>query len=337
MQSIANFLSQFGINWIDAVIVAVCLFYAVEGYAMGFLASLFDLFSFVLSFIVGLRFYSLVGTLLVNHIVMPQGFANAAGFFITAFVSEIIFNVIFRVLLVRLMAVLGTFFALPLVNRLNHVLGILPGLTSALIILSFLLTLIISLPLSPFLKNTITQSTLAEGLVANTQGLEKGLDNVFGGAIKDTLTFLTIEPKSNESVSLHLKTTNVSVDHSAEQKMFAMVNKERTSRGIPTLSFNEQLATVGRAHCKDMFARGYFSHYTPEGLSPFDRMAKANITYTYAGENLALAPNTDLAMQGLMNSPGHRANILNVHFGKVGIGVIDGGIYGEMFCQEFTD
>ena len=86
-----------------------------------------------------------------------------------------------------------------------------------------------------------------------------------------------------------------------------------------------------------MFARGYFSHYTPEGLSPFDRMAQTDVSYTYAGENLALAPNVTVAMQGLMQSPGHRANILFPNFGKLGVGVIDGGIYGQMYCQEFTD
>ena len=86
-----------------------------------------------------------------------------------------------------------------------------------------------------------------------------------------------------------------------------------------------------------MLARGYFSHYTPEGLSPFDRMNQAHISFTYAGENLAFSANVQLAMQGLMNSPGHKANILSSHYHKIGIGVIDAGIYGEMFDQEFTD
>ena len=66
-------------------------------------------------------------------------------------------------------------------------------------------------------------------------------------------------------------------------------------------------------------------------------MTEANIVFTYAGENLALAPSVDLAMKGLMQSPGHKANILSTNFHRVGVGVIDGGIYGEMFCQEFTD
>jgi uncharacterized protein YkwD len=86
-----------------------------------------------------------------------------------------------------------------------------------------------------------------------------------------------------------------------------------------------------------MLQGGFFSHYDKEGRSPFDRMDDARIAYLSAGENLALAPNTDLAMQGLMNSPGHRANILSKNFGHVGIGVMDGGIYGKMFVQEFTN
>ena len=83
--------------------------------------------------------------------------------------------------------------------------------------------------------------------------------------------------------------------------------------------------------------RGYFSHDTPEGVTTFDRLTKANIPYLAAGENLAFAPNTQIAMQGLLQSRGHRANIVGKDFTKVGIGVIDAGIYGEMFVQEFTN
>jgi uncharacterized protein YkwD len=136
---------------------------------------------------------------------------------------------------------------------------------------------------------------------------------------------------------LRFKTKTVSLDKESEKQMFALINKERRSRGIYELVFSEELAEVGRRHCKDMFAKGYFSHYSPEGASPFDRMQHINLNFNYAGENLALAPNVNLAMKGLMQSIGHRDNILSGNFKKVGIGVIDGGIYGEMFCQEFSD
>ena len=119
--------------------------------------------------------------------------------------------------------------------------------------------------------------------------------------------------------------------------MLEDVNKERTSRGIAPVEMDTSLQQLARNYAQEMLAKGYFSHYTPDGLSPFDRMNSAHIQFTYAGENLAFSANEDLAMQGLMNSPGHRENILSKNYHKIGIGVIDAGIYGEMFVQEFTD
>jgi uncharacterized protein YkwD len=86
-----------------------------------------------------------------------------------------------------------------------------------------------------------------------------------------------------------------------------------------------------------MFARGYFAHVSPEGLSPFVRLTRAGVKYLTAGENLALAPTLRIAHTGLMNSPGHRANILQPSFGRLGIGITDGGRRGLMVSQEFRN
>ena len=74
----------------------------------------------------------------------------------------------------------------------------------------------------------------------------------------------------------------------------------------------------------------------PDGLDPFERMDRAGIDYTFAGENLAFAPTLEIAHSGLMNSPGHKANILKPEFNRLGVGCIDAGIRGRMFSQEFT-
>lgn len=331
-----------GLNALDYIIIAVFIFYIIEGFEVGFVSAFFDLVSFVLSFVMGLRFYGFIGQILTENFSIPHGFSNAIGFFIIAFVSEIILNILLRKIYYRLKFVNLDLeetqkISVAWLKTLNKFLGILPGILSAFVLLSFLLTIIISLPFSPFLKQTVSTSRLGNLFVANAQGFEKTINNVFGGALNDTLNFLTVEPQGEEIVSLKFRTSDVSVDEEAERQMLEMVNKERESRGIPALVFDQRLTSVARSHSKDMFERGYFSHYTPDGVSPFDRLAMANIDYRYAGENLALAPNVMLAMQGLMNSPGHRENILSPNFKKVGIGVMDGGIYGEMFSQEFTD
>ena len=325
-----------GLNWLDILIIFIIIFYGFEGYSLGFLLATIDFVSFILSFILGITFYSRIAGFLIATFKISQGFANAIGFFIGAAFFEIVFNFVLKTLIS----------GIPFLSKgpknenlkmLNQLFGIIPGVLSGLLLSSFILSLIVTLPFSVFLKHSVANSKIGNVLVENTQGFSKNWNNIFGGAVNDTLSFLTVEPQSNETLDLHFKVLDTTVDTKAEQQMFVMVNNERTSRGFDPLVFSEDLAQVGRAHCVDMFQQGYFSHYTPKGLSPFDRMLSVRINFNYAGENLALAPNVSLAMNGLMQSPGHKANILSVNFKKVGIGVIDGGVYGQMYCQEFTD
>jgi uncharacterized protein YkwD len=86
-----------------------------------------------------------------------------------------------------------------------------------------------------------------------------------------------------------------------------------------------------------MFARSYFSHVSPEGEDLSNRMREARVGYLAAGENLALAPTLFSAHSGLMQSPGHRANILRPQFGRLGIGILDGGRHGLMVTQAFRN
>lgn len=325
-----------GLNWLDFIVIIVLLFYSLEGYSLGFIASLLDLIGFVSSFIIGLKIYSFFSQPIIKIFSIPPGFSNALGFLIAAFFAEIIIGVILRRIVYskyfNKLSIRGL-----ILKSLDKFFGLLFGVLSGLILFAFLLTVIIALPVSVFLKHSVSSSKIGNFLVSKTVGFEKDLDNVFGGAINETINFLTVEPGANEIVNLNFKTKNFSIDQSSEKAMFELVNNERTSRGFAALTVDTKLTEVARNHCRDMFVRGYFSHYTPEGLSPFDRMAQADISFAYAGENLALAPNVIVSMQGLMQSPGHRANILSANFGKIGVGVIDGGIYGQMYCQEFTD
>lgn len=323
-------------NFVDLVIILVLIFYAIEGASSGFIDSFLDLLGFVISFFAGLTFYSFFGKLLSDNFAIPNGFANAIGFFLAAFLFQISSSIVLK-------GVIGNRLSKFFTKRdftkvINRVLGAATAVFSGLLLASFILTMIVTLPLSPMIKKPVSSSKIAKGLTSNTQSVAATINSVFGGAVNETLSFLTVEPKGDESVNLNFKTDSFSVDNEAEKEMLQMVNSERISNGVEPLKLGSQaLINVAREHCKDMFKRGYFSHYTPEGLSPFDRMVNGGVSFNAAGENLALAPNVELAHKGLMQSPGHRKNILSKDFGRVGIGVIDGGIYGEMFCQEFTN
>lgn len=121
-----------------------------------------------------------------------------------------------------------------------------------------------------------------------------------------------------------------------ESKMLGLVNAERAKNGLPGLTVSPGLTSVARLKAEDMINSNYFSHTSPTYGSPFDMMRKFGINYRTAGENLAGAPAVGTAHTNLMNSPGHRANILNSNYKWIGIGIVDGGPYGKMFVQMFT-
>lgn len=121
-----------------------------------------------------------------------------------------------------------------------------------------------------------------------------------------------------------------------EQQMLQLVNQERARYGLAPLKVSMELVKVARLKAKDMVEKDYFSHTSPTYGGPFEMMRQFGITYRYGGENLAGAPAVEIAHKNLMNSPGHRANILNANFKEIGIGVVPSPRYGKIFVQMFT-
>lgn len=318
------------VNWIDGIIFLFLIIFVFLRRKNGLLLETFDLLGFLFSLLFALRFYFIVAAFLRNQFLIPQGIANAAGF--------LLLSVIFEPILFLLFLFFYKFLPASVVNsKINRMLWFIPAAVSGIILTAFLLTTALALPVRPDLKQAVISSALGGYVTDKTAGLEKSLSKIFGGIAQDSLNFLTVKPKGNETINLNFNTRNVSVDTVSENIMFAFVNSQRARKNLKILAPDLQLQKIARAHCQDMFVRGYFSHYSPEGKSPFDRMEDAGISYLAAGENLAYAPTVAIADKGLIESPGHRANILSGDFGRVGIGVIDGGIYGRMFCQEFTN
>jgi uncharacterized protein YkwD len=213
----------------------------------------------------------------------------------------------------------------------------LPGLAGGVISAAILSSLLLAAPLPESLRDSARESAAANRLTSYTERVEDQLAPVFNEAIQRTLNRLTIRPESNERVELGYTVEALKPRPDLEAQMLELVNEERRAAGLRPLAPDPEMTEVARAHSADMFARGYFAHNSPEGLTPFDRMTRAGVTFRAAGENLALAPTVRVAHTGLMNSPGHRANILQPSFGRLGIGIMDGGYRGIMVSQEFRN
>lgn len=130
--------------------------------------------------------------------------------------------------------------------------------------------------------------------------------------------------------------TNTTALSNAEQQMIKLVNDARAQNNLPPLKVDTQLASVARTKAQDMIDNNYFSHNSPKYGSPFDMMKSFGISYVQAGENIAGNQDVQNAHNSLMNSPGHRRNILSPDFTHIGIGIRKGGPYGNMFTQMFV-
>lgn len=121
-----------------------------------------------------------------------------------------------------------------------------------------------------------------------------------------------------------------------QQHMLDLINQERSKAGLGPLKIDSKLQTMAQAKSDDMVAKAYFDHTSPTYGSPFEMMKKFGISYTSAGENIAGNSSVDKAHAALMNSPGHKANILKASFNYIGIGVTASPKYGKMFAQDFV-
>ncbi len=113
-----------------------------------------------------------------------------------------------------------------------------------------------------------------------------------------------------------------------------LVNDERQSLRVAPLTWSSALTEVAMEYAEEMYTEGFFAHVSPRTGDVGTRLRTAGISYAIAGENLALAPNVQAVHRGLMNSPGHRANIVSHQFTHVGIGVVEGPI-GLIVVQVF--
>lgn len=121
-----------------------------------------------------------------------------------------------------------------------------------------------------------------------------------------------------------------------QQSLVDMVNQERANAGLAPLKVDFRLVSVAQAKAQDMKTNNYFGHTSPTYGTAWAMMSAVGINYQYAGENIAGNDSVAGAMAAWMSDPGHRANILNPQFTDIGVGIVYGSAYGNLYVQEFA-
>jgi len=317
-------------NWVDVLLVIIFLLAIWAGWNRGFILGTIDLINWIGSVLLGFLFYPYTAKFL-GWIFPAMGvWLLPISFLLTILIARVLIGLITRHIAWSTPEKVHE-------SGANRFFGIIPGAINGFIYATIAAALLLSLPLRDSITKSTQTSAIANRLTTQVEWVNEKLSPVFDKAVNQTINQLTIHPESNESVKLPFTDKNPIERPDLEAEMLDLVNKERAAKGLNILKPDPELTVVARSHSRDMFARGYFAHISPEGKSPFDRMKEAHVNFLTAGENLALAHSLSIAHNGLMNSPGHRANILNPSYSRLGIGILDGGYYGLMISQEFRN
>ena len=314
---------------VDIFIILFITVSVWESWRRGFIAGSLDVISFLLSFTAALIYYPIF-TPLITQFHVPVVMDATVGFFIVAVTFHSLFSYIFSYVLLVIPKKLR-------MNKMNKILGLLPSTISALITAAFLLFLILALPLRSSVKQMIGDSVIGNYLLTGVYGFESALKQISGQRERFSCVSFPADPQVQERIDLQFTVHDSQIDLTAETELFTRIQEERRKNDKSELVFDPSLREVARTHAADMLNKGYFSHYDPDTISPADRLSRSNISFESMGENIALAPTSTLAHQGLMQSPSHRENILSSDFTRIGIGVLDAGVYGKMVVQLFTN
>lgn len=318
------------LNPVDLLLVIIVAIGAVSGFSRGFLFAALDLLTLAVS--LAAAFFGW------RHLADWVGqLAPSLGIWIAPLAFVGIFLLV-HLLLGTLAVKMALGIPAPAHrNILNRILGIAPGAVNGAVHAVVAAVLLLTLPLGARIGGWTQGSALASRFAAPAEWVEVQLSPIFDPVVQRTLQALIVKPQSRESIPLKFRVTDAPPRPDLEAKMLELVNAERRAAGLQPLKPDPQMTQVARGHSRDMFARSYFSHVSPDGEDLADRMRTASVGYLAAGENLALAPTLHSAHAGLMQSPGHRANILRPQFGRLGIGILDGGVHGLMVTQAFRN
>lgn len=320
---------------IDVVVVALFALVLVRGWFRGFVREGMDLAGLILGTVFAFRLAPSVGRV----ISAMAGVSTDAG----RVIGGVVVFVGVGVAAAFATIAIERRFRLPGLNLINRAGG--AGLAAAwgVFLATLLLTVAVILPVPPAVAGQLDDSAITQTLT-DPEGLpQEVFSRLAGDRIVETLINLRdafgvrrviIGPGEKIAIPAAVA-SDLDVDPGAANKIFDLLNRSRVDAGLDPLAWSDALAGVGAGHAREMYLAGYFSHDSPETGSVGDRVAAAGITYRVAGENLALAATPDDVHDGLMESPGHRANIVGGDYRRVGIAVVAGPL-GLMTVQVFT-
>lgn len=316
---------------IDFLFILAILFFFYRGWKRGFLYLVSSFLIFISSFLLAIRYTDQLSQLLAQVSNLPAVWNVFISFILIAFIIEASLSAVFNYFI--------KYTARFSHSHINKAAGAVLSTITGLLFLSALIFFLLLMPIQIPVKANLQSSTIVPFVLSLLDRYGGPLPKVVQDSAARFTQFLTVAPKSEESVELTLfiDPNKLAIDPQSEARMLALVNQERQKAGVEPLISSVAIQDVSRAYSQKVLIEKRFAHIDAEGKDAGDRLSEKDVRYKVAGENLAYAMTVDIAHQGLMNSQGHKRNILDPQFKRIGIGVVDAGLWGKMFTQVFAD
>ena len=324
-------------NLVDVALLAAFTIAVLDGLRRGFVPYASELSAFVLGLGLAFILFEPLGGLLHRSLGVGTGLADFGAFLLFLAIGHAVAIAPVQRWAAAAVAGLRPRLSVEVFRAVSAV----PAFGVAMLVSALVLSALVVLPGAP--RTLVSGSTLGSTLTGHTTFMQPPLRTLLVPANAESRRILDSDPTSNpgEDAFYRLQfpaNLAVEADLAAEDRMLQRINSARADVGVSPLRMDPVLQDAARQHSRDMYARHYFSHQTPDKKSPYDRLRDARFHFVAAGENIAFAPDPDQAWDSLIHSPDHRSNIMNPDFRCVGIGAFKGvGGYEEMFTQDFAD
>lgn len=308
----------------------------VRGWLRGFVREALDLAGLVVGVIVAFRLSAPLGDLITDRFGVASEWARlGAGIVLFLAVSTA---------MAILAHYMGRVVSLPGLNLANRVGGAAVAAAWGVLLVLVGVSVIRAFDPPESIESALVESSVVSAIAAPGAVPQEAFEDVAGDEVLATLLALResvgqrrVVLEDGESLPIPPAAPEDLSDRPEDAAdIYARVNVARAGEGADPLAWSDALAEVARLHAVDMYVGGYVSHVSPTTGTIGDRVAAADIRVMSMGENLALAVSSRAVHQGLMESPGHRANIVRPEFDVVGVAAVRGPS-GLMVVQVFGD
>jgi len=320
---------------IDALLVALLLFLAVRGWFRGLVREALDLAGLLVGTVLAFRLGPLLGGVISSVANISPDTGRVAGGLVILVATGVAAAFLARALEPRVRR--------PGINLIDRAGGATLAAGWGAFLLMVLLSLLLVLPLPAAVGRQLDGSAVTRFLTAPAGVPQEAFHTLAGDRVIQSLLRLReavgeseMTVTDDDSVKIPAADpADLFADPVAASAVFDLLNRARVDAGLAPLAWSSALSEVAAGHAREMYVEGYFSHHSPKTGTVGDRLETAGITYSRAGENLALAATVTRVHDGLLGSPPHRENILRPEFRRVGVAVITGPL-GLMTVQVFT-